>query len=153
MSQQNEEFDFNQPERPMVRARRARRVPFITLTAGDGDGNVEVRIHPHLHRQNAMVAHVDGRNVWEFVGRLLAARNEDQLPKINLWQYVLVPAQSLEEAWECSVCLDNEKHDVVWHPGNCHCFHEVCLQQWMGNVVSCPLCRNYTSPLMMKAIE
>ncbi|XP_061351653.1 RING-H2 finger protein ATL66-like [Gastrolobium bilobum] len=52
------------------------------------------------------------------------------------------PNRALEET-ECCICLsafsDGEKLKVL--PGCEHCFHCECVDKWLANHSSCPLCR------------
>ena len=65
--------------------------------------------------------------------------------------YVLVDAEVNTE-WECVICQEEEVKSVVWHPGNCHAFHEQCLQRSMAYDVRCPLCRACVTPLLMHVV-
>lgn len=52
-------------------------------------------------------------------------------------------ASRVEEAGECSICLgafeDGEKVKVLPQCG--HCYHCLCVDQWLVNRSVCPLCR------------
>ena len=49
--------------------------------------------------------------------------DEEEDLKVTLWRYVLVATQVDDMEWECSICKEGEKVEVVWHPSNCHTFH------------------------------
>ena len=42
--------------------------------------------------------------------------------------------------WTCAICLDSDKQGVVQYP-NCHTFHSKCIEQWLQDHSTCPLCR------------
>ena len=46
----------------------------------------------------------------------------------------------------CVICLDNFKTDekIIKLPCN-HIYHPECIQEWLKNNITCPLCRNELS--------
>ena len=68
--------------------------------------------------------------------------------------YILIPAPEQPSYWECGLCCDADQGSLlnygtlVWHPSNCHVFHDACLNTWLsfGNI-ACPWCNSCTTPL------
>jgi hypothetical protein len=117
-----------------------RRVNFITLQFGEAS-------RPQLERQFAMTEGDHG--VFEALAQLIVElQDRQELCKQQLYDFVLLPfCGEVEDC--CAICKEDEG-DMVWHPSNCHMFHNECLQQWMKRNESCPMCRARVSPLAMK---
>ncbi|KAJ1687213.1 hypothetical protein LUZ63_018603 [Rhynchospora breviuscula] len=52
---------------------------------------------------------------------------------------------------ECAVCLSEFADDESLRllPGCCHVFHPDCIDQWLGNHITCPVCRaDLSSPVV-----
>ena len=68
-------------------------------------------------------------------------------------EYVLAKAETVDLDWECSICLEENKEGLAYHPNNCHIFHEKCLKRAMMKSIRCPLCRRFVTPLLVRNIE
>ena len=143
-----------------VRARPVRRVSLITL---DNNNNfVETPTRPVLQRQNAMgflwpfennIQH--NAHVAAFLELLngVESSDDDDVKDDPIWSYVLTAAEVDDDEWECVVCQEGNREEVVWHPSNCHTFHNACLDRCMLHDVRCPLCRSHTTPLLMRDVS
>ena len=153
----NEEYDFGDHHRALPpptlppRTRPARRVPLITL-------NVDVNFvvtptRPRLQRQNAMgfIANLLNVEQQAFMDLLAEVPDDDGEMKPPTMAFILTPTEA-EEDWQCAICQEMETAGAVWHPSNCHTFHEECLQNSMVYDIRCPLCRGCVTPLLMRNI-
>jgi Ring finger domain len=94
--------------------------------------------------------------VFEFVARLIqhALHQEDyeeHAPKE--YEFVLQQMENVREDWVCSICLDTDEENPgikVQHPAECHTFHSVCLQRWLGQTPTCPDCRAARTPMFAR---
>jgi hypothetical protein len=43
--------------------------------------------------------------------------------------------------FQCSICMEAGREDVVIHPCKLHLFHYECLAGWLRRHPDCPLCR------------
>lgn len=141
----DDEFDFLEQERAafsrrldgIVSRRSSRRVTLTTIsvevTAPATSSFATLNAPPRyrLQRQNAFISNIEN------------------IPSKQV-TYVLSPAEVDEDAWECAICQEDEKVGIVWHPCNCHMFHEGCLQESMVHNKSCPLCRRFPQNLVIK---
>ena len=70
--------------------------------------------------------------------RILQLQMNDVQPESL--EYVFAPAQlnpnetevpfTLKYSkWECALCQQKNKEELVWHPNNCHIFHRQCLNR------------------------
>jgi Ring finger domain len=84
------------------------------------------------------------RNIFEYVAELLALGP----PRQYEFVYANVNVEGLN--WMCPVCLKKDLNNTVVHPCNCHVFHSQCLQQWMAQQITCPMCRQSIQPMKMK---
>lgn len=73
------------------------------------------------------------------------ARNSQELMRRNSTVQLVVTSKYSKECKEelCAVCLSEFKEgDEVWVLPECaHIFHVLCINQWLQNHSSCPLCR------------
>ena len=132
-----EAFDFLEEERvrrnvfvdAMVsagNARRARRVAFTTIFDTPETFVTGVFITPtgvtHLHRQNAMIPR--------------------HFTFLNHVQDFFLDAVVAPPDFECGICLETTVKNVVCFPNKCHNFHRACLNRWMNQTQTCPMCRS-----------
>ena len=61
------------------------------------------------------------------------------LAKSHPIEYELHAAEAPED-FECAICLDESKDEVVWFPWWCHMFHRACLNTALAIEPRCPLC-------------
>jgi hypothetical protein len=144
----DDEFDFMEQDRAAFRRRlastfRSRRVSL--LTSIPLQGQVPALPRPTLQRQNTIMAMIV----------VIPVEEEKDMAyyKDKDYRFLLAPTEKEEMDWECSVCLSDGKEDVVSHPGNCHSFHEKCLQQWLDRTITCPLCRKMVTPLLKEKVN
>ena len=48
---------------------------------------------------------------------------------------------------ECTICLLNYTEETKKITECCHTFHTKCLDKWLQNNTSCPLCRTEMKPM------
>jgi hypothetical protein len=68
------------------------------------------------------------------------------------FEFVLEAVAQASEEWTCSICKEafNGHTTLVEHPAECkHVFHNQCLQYWLHEAPTCPLCRKAITPLLM----
>jgi hypothetical protein len=136
-----------------------RRVPFHTLNN---------YIRPQLQRQNAMPQQ-ERPGVFEFIhnliedGRQREARLLNHLQELQRLQeehhqhqaymetmeFVLEDMEVGQALWECAICTETSEAETVLHPAECHTFHRECLDLWLRQAPTCPLCRQAVTPLLM----
>tara|TARA_B100001094_G_scaffold160520_1_gene155265 strand:- start:188 stop:445 length:258 start_codon:yes stop_codon:yes gene_type:complete len=53
-----------------------------------------------------------------------------------------------KKKFECAICLDNDNHNIRKRKLNCgHKYHFSCIETWLKNNKTCPLCKKETLPL------
>ncbi|XP_010543059.1 PREDICTED: RING-H2 finger protein ATL39-like [Tarenaya hassleriana] len=57
-----------------------------------------------------------------------------------------------EGTTSCTICLDEfEDEDRVDTPFHCkHVFHRDCIDLWIGNSFSCPICRSFVKSILRR---
>lgn len=55
----------------------------------------------------------------------------------------LPPRQHLSTGKECSICYDDIYEDDMTTLPCAHMFHNSCIQQWLNQNPTCPVCRNH----------
>ncbi len=109
---------------------------------------------PRVEQQFALQ---DRPGVFEWVAGLLAMGlplhpQVPEAPKVE-YQFVLEQMEVEEEDWVCSICLDDhlENPDIkVQHPAECHTLHNTCLQRWLAQTPTCPVCRAARTPMLAR---
>lgn len=49
-----------------------------------------------------------------------------------------------DEVKECTICLESMTHSTECRKLLCtHAFHKGCIDKWLGEKYTCPMCRNY----------
>jgi hypothetical protein len=136
------EFVFRRPLGTDIRRSTARRIVLISVEEPPAQ-------RPRLERQNAIDPVINSAvNLLEQLLNRLPPFDE-KIPEVNMWKYVLRKSM-VGDDWVCAICLkEGDVEGAVLHPGNCHIFHEACLQAWLHHKVSCPLCRKHVTPLLM----
>jgi hypothetical protein len=43
--------------------------------------------------------------------------------------------------WECSICYENNKDNLITSSICNHIFHKNCINEWLANNNTCPYCR------------
>ena len=59
-----------------------------------------------------------------------------------------------DEKVNCSICLEElndgkEKYELACH----HLYHKECIQKWLSNHTTCPLCRFHVDPMRPEYVE
>ena len=58
--------------------------------------------------------------------------------------YKKIQKDEVEE--QCAICLEEYKIGLYKRTLNCnHTFHKKCIDKWIGEKLSCPICRNSVS--------
>jgi hypothetical protein len=130
----------------------------------------ETPLRPRLQRQNAMPPAEEFpvhnvlrpgafaivtqmiRDALEFEG--IQFVEDDRAPNLRLTHiHDLLPYHTaLVQDWDCGICtfaVIEDDNGLAMHPSNCHFFHAWCLNEWLYNSPTCPMCRNSGAPLNM----
>jgi hypothetical protein len=151
--EEEEEMDvvdeYHYGEHPVLPGQDPRGPPYMVLQLFDGAAP-----EPRVEQQFVLQ---DRPGVFEYVAGLIAQGlpNHPQVPAApTRYEFVLRRAEVKEEEdWVCSICLDDTEENgdkVVMHPAECHCFHNGCLQRWLGRTPTCPSCRAAVTPMLAR---
>ena len=149
-----EEFDdglfdeVHYGEHPVLPGQDPRGPPYMLLQLFDGAAP-----EPQQHQQFPVQ---ERPGIFEFLAHLIAMGLQQEpvpAPQPKVYEFVLQPQIDVKEDWVCSICLDTEEENgdiKVLHPAECHCFHNTCLQRWLGQTPTCPDCRAARTPMFAR---
>jgi hypothetical protein len=117
---------------------------FLHQLIEDGRQSTELlhRLEERQRQATRMLQHL------EELDRLEDEERQHQV-YMETMDFVLEPMEVDQALWECAICTEDEQHDTARHPAECHTFHRQCLDQWLREAPTCPLCREAVTPLLM----
>jgi hypothetical protein len=118
--------------------------------------NLEIHF---IYRGNKKILHTDGtfminvRSVIEWMQKVcfpvqkpFTKHSEEMIRIINKYHFDNLDIDTVNEYdvpndWECSICLEDTKTNVLLFPCNKHYFHYECISRACMNKIRCALCR------------
>lgn len=69
----------------------------------------------------------------------LPGDNDSDINKIDI--YLISSSFTPKKKHYCTICLDKNKEKIIKFDICKHKFHKICIEEWIQNNNTCPLCR------------